>query len=224
MVIEMVAEAEVRDRRLFRWSLLAALLFHLFLFAVHWPSFAGTEPIVRATPKPRLYVVQPIRFKPAPAVRREAARPVARRIPLPDPTPNEPEPVRDLQPVVVEQTLDLLSDAGLALGVPGPPPAEGEGAVRFSAGGPVSEPIRIGGPNPLYPEEARRARLQGAVVLECLIGKEGSVRDIKVLRGLPSGLTEAAVDAVRQWLFKPSMLDGKPVDVIYILTVRFNLQ
>ena len=49
-------------------------------------------------------------------------------------------------------------------------------------------------------------------------------REAKVLRGLPLGLTESAVDAVRKWKFKPSTLNGKPVEVLYILTVRFNLQ
>jgi TonB family protein len=76
----------------------------------------------------------------------------------------------------------------------------------------------------MYPEAARRARIQGVVVLECIIGKDGIVQDVKVLRGLPLGLTESAVDAVNKWRFKPSTLNNKPVEVLYILTVRFNLQ
>ena len=78
--------------------------------------------------------------------------------------------------------------------------------------------------NPVYPEAARRARIQGVVVLECTIGKDGRVQNVKVLRGLPLGLTETAVDAVNKWRFEPSTLNGKPVEVLYILTVRFNLQ
>lgn len=62
------------------------------------------------------------------------------------------------------------------------------------------------------------------MVLECTIGKTGNVQAVKVLRPLPLGLTEAADDAVRKWKFKPSTLNGKPVEVLYILTVRFNLQ
>ena len=95
---------------------------------------------------------------------------------------------------------------------------------RFVVGGKITEPVRTGGPNPMYPEAARRARIQGVVVLECIIGKDGIVQDVKVLRGLPLGLTEAAVDAVKKWRFEPSTLNGKPVEVLYILTVRFNLQ
>ena len=62
------------------------------------------------------------------------------------------------------------------------------------------------------------------VVLECTIGKVGKVTNVNVLRGLPLGLTEAAESAVKKWTFKPSTLNGKPVEVLYILTVRFNLQ
>ena len=61
-------------------------------------------------------------------------------------------------------------------------------------------------------------------MLECVIGKTGSVQTVKVLRGLPLGLTESAVDAVKKWKFEPSTLNAKPVEVLYILTVRFNLQ
>jgi TonB family protein len=62
------------------------------------------------------------------------------------------------------------------------------------------------------------------VVLECTIGKQGVVQEVKVLRPLPLGLTEAAIEAVKKWKFKPSTLNDKPVEVLYILTVRFNLQ
>ena len=61
-------------------------------------------------------------------------------------------------------------------------------------------------------------------MLECIIGKTGDVQSVKVLRGLPLGLTESAVDAVNKWKFKASTLNNKPVEVLYILTVRFNLQ
>jgi len=105
-----------------------------------------------------------------------------------------------------------------------PPPPEPEGPIRFVVGGNITEPVKLSGPNPIYPEAARRARIQGVVVLECTIGKDGRVQNVKVLRGLPLGLTETAVDAVNKWKFQPSTLNGKPVEVLYILTVRFNLQ
>ena len=91
-------------------------------------------------------------------------------------------------------------------------------------GGTITEPVKIGGPSPIYPDAAIRARIQGVVVLEAVIETDGSVHDLKALRPLPLGLTEAAEDAVKKWRYQPATLEGKPVPVKYIVTVRFNLQ
>lgn len=68
-----------------------------------------------------------------------------------------------------------------------------------------------------------RARLQGVVILESVIDREGRVGQVRILKGLPMGLSEKAVEAVRKWRFKPALLDGKPVPVFYNLTVNFEL-
>ena len=91
-------------------------------------------------------------------------------------------------------------------------------------GGAISEPVKIDGPSPIYPDAAKRARIQGVVVLEAVIGTDGLVQDLKALRPLPLGLTEAAEDAVRRSRYKPATLRGEPVPVKYIIPVRFNLQ
>jgi len=75
---------------------------------------------------------------------------------------------------------------------------------------------------PVYPSEARAAGIRGEVVLEMIIDKSGSVRDVKVVRGLPKGLSRAAVDAVSQWKFKPGTLRGEPVDVVFSVTLNFK--
>ncbi len=75
---------------------------------------------------------------------------------------------------------------------------------------------------PEYPEEARLQRIQGPVVLSALVGANGSVRDVSVISGDPH-LTQAAVDAVRQWRFKPHLVRGKPVDFETQITVNFAL-
>ncbi len=108
---------------------------------------------------------------------------------------------------------------------PGSPVAiDGEKQVyQYVHGGEITEPVRVETPPPDYTAEARRARIQGAVVLQTLIDTEGRVADVKVLRGLPLGLTESAQDAVRQWRFEPATLHGVPVAVQYILAVRFSL-
>jgi protein TonB len=221
-VIEIIAAEEQQDKKFGRLALLFAVIFHVVIFAVSWPSFAGAVKDAAQT-KSKIYVVKQVKFKrPPPRQDQQIPKPRTKKVPIPDPTPDQPEPIRDEDP---DKDIDFIPDDNLILGVPdAPPPPEPEGPIRFVVGGKITEPVKLSGPNPLYPEAARRARIQGVVVLECIIGKTGSVRDVKVLRGLPLGLTESATDAVRKWRFEASTLNGKPVEVLYILTVRFNLQ
>ena len=75
---------------------------------------------------------------------------------------------------------------------------------------------------PLYPPLARSARIQGEVVLRAVINREGNVQDLQVLRGHPM-LVQAALDAVRQWRYRPYYLNGEPVEVETHVTVNFVL-
>jgi len=76
--------------------------------------------------------------------------------------------------------------------------------------------------SPQYPPEAGRARIEGTVVLMALIGKDGSVEDVRVESGLPI-LAQAAIQAVKQWRYKPYLIDGEPVEVDSRITINFNL-
>ena len=102
-----------------------------------------------------------------------------------------------------------------------PPPPKEQAPLRV--GGDVKAPVTISRVEPQYPEVARKARISGIVIVECIIDKSGSVRDVQVLKGLPFGLDQAAVEAVKKWKFKPGTLNGQPVDVIFNLTVNFKL-
>ena len=75
---------------------------------------------------------------------------------------------------------------------------------------------------PQYPPEAGRARIEGTVVLMAVIDKDGSVKEVRVESGLPI-LAQAAIDAVRQWRYKPYMIDGEPVEVDSRITINFTL-
>jgi protein TonB len=75
---------------------------------------------------------------------------------------------------------------------------------------------------PSYPPSARQAHISGSVVLQAVISKEGSIEDVRVVQGDPL-LTSAAMDAVKQWRYKPYFLNGQPVEVETIITVNFNL-
>ena len=98
-----------------------------------------------------------------------------------------------------------------------PPPA----AVRV--GGNIKEPQKIKHVNPTYPDIARQARVQGIVILECTISPQGRVTDVKVLRGIPL-LDGSAVDAVKQWVYTPTLLNGAPIAVKMTITVSFELK
>jgi TonB family protein len=92
------------------------------------------------------------------------------------------------------------------------------------AEGVLDPPIKLGGPVPAYPEEAREAGISGVVVLDTLIDDEGIVQDIVVERSPDESLSDAAMRAVEQWTFQPALLEGEPVTVRFILTVNFRLQ
>jgi TonB family protein len=93
----------------------------------------------------------------------------------------------------------------------------------YRIGGGVSDPVPIYKPEPNYAEEARKARLEGAVLLQIVIDENGSVRDVKVLRSLGLGLNEKAVEAVLMWRFRPAVKEGKAVAVQANVEVNFRL-
>ena len=95
------------------------------------------------------------------------------------------------------------------------------GAVRV--GGNVKAPIKIKDVRPVYPPEAQSAKVTGIVIIEAKVGRDGSVEAAQVLRSIPM-LDQAALDAVRQWVFTPTLLNGVPVPVIMTVTVSFALQ
>ena len=75
-----------------------------------------------------------------------------------------------------------------------------------------------------YTEQARRAGITGDVVLEIVVRRDGSVGDVRVLKGLGGGLNDRAVQAVRQWRFAPATRLGSPVDVVVEVAVEFKLR
>jgi protein TonB len=89
-------------------------------------------------------------------------------------------------------------------------------------GGTIAEPRKLKDVRPVYPPDAIHARVQGVVILECTIDSTGKVVQAKPLRSIPL-LTEAAVEAVKQWEYTPTELNGVPVPVIMTVTVNFKL-
>jgi protein TonB len=109
---------------------------------------------------------------------------------------------------------------GIPKADPPPPPAVPSGPVRV--GGKISAPSKVNNVPPVYPPMAKQARVEGTVILEATISAQGRVTDVKVLRGIPL-LDNSAIDAVRQWRYTPTQLNGTPVPVIMTVTVNFRL-
>jgi protein TonB len=113
---------------------------------------------------------------------------------------------------------------GLETDVPPPPPAAKpvvQEPVRV--GGHIREPQKVRHVSPVYPAIAQAARVEGVVIIEAIIGVDGRVQNTRVLRAEPL-LQQAALDAVGQWTFTPTTLNGVPVPVIMTVTVHFTLK
>lgn len=205
------------DRKFNRIAWAVAIAIHIGLFLLHFPTMQAQT---QEREKQKVYVVQQVRFRPPPPQQQqEIPKPKAKKVPIPDPTPDEPEPIRLEEEI--QQDFDIPTD-DLVFDIPEAPPEQYSGPIRV--GGEVAAPAKIHAPQPVYTEIARKARIQGIVIVEAIINKQGNVTNVKVLKGLPMGLDQAAVDAVKKWKFEPATLpDGRPVDVIYTLTVNFQM-
>lgn len=96
-------------------------------------------------------------------------------------------------------------------------------AGPYQIGGDVSAPHILKSVEPVYPDEARRARAEGTVVLSVVVDASGHATEIKIIRPLGLGLDEKAVEAVKKWKFQPAMRNGEPVPVQVTIEVNFRL-
>ena len=114
--------------------------------------------------------------------------------------------------------------AGVPGGVVGGIPASSTGGLQpVRVGGQIKAPTQTKKVQPAYPPEAQAAKVSGVVILEAVIGLDGKVVNATVLRSVPL-LDQAAIDAVRQWEYTPTLLNNAPVPVIMTVTVTFTIQ
>jgi protein TonB len=193
-----------------------------------WP----TPHIVMAFEPPRVVRLDDIRLPP------QSPRTTASRPPDGPVQPREAAPVAESSDVLPEIRREepigtLTGDPGPIgnpLGGPegniapppaSPPPApQPKAPVRLHSG--IKPPQRLVGIPPVYPMAARAAHKEGLVILEATIDEQGNVTETRLLRSIPL-LDEAAVAAVRQWKFSPTLLNGVPVPIVMTVTVNFTL-
>jgi protein TonB len=112
---------------------------------------------------------------------------------------------------------------GIDVLVEPPPPPRPAGPVRVRVSDGITPPLKIYDVPPIYPPIAQAARIEGVVILEATIDVDGRVVNARVLRSVPL-LDAAALDAVRQWRYTPTRLNGMPVSVVMTVTVSFQLR
>jgi periplasmic protein TonB len=138
----------------------------------------------------------------------------------PDIPPAPPSPPADIVAIGGTGVATDGLPAGDPVIAPPPPPVRKE---PMPVGGVIRPPARVTYVQPVYPPLALAARKEGTVILQAVIDERGNVREVNVLRSIPL-LDDAAVQAVSQWKFTPTLLNGTPVAVSMTVTVGFQLQ
>ena len=179
---------------------------------------AGGPPRARTAPAPR-------RARPAQAafVLREDTPIVMAEPDVLDPEPDDP--CVECLPGDLDGP---VGPGGSGFGPSGDPFGEGQGGepavtAPLRAGVQIEAPRKIRHVDPTYPALAKQAGVAGMVILECVIDREGAISDVRVLKG-HALLNQAAVDAVREWTYRPSLRNGVPVPVVMTVTVRFEMK
>ena len=119
----------------------------------------------------------------------------------------------------------IIGSVPTAAPPPPPPPVKVEKPVtpqRIRVGGNVQQAKLIRQPRPVYPPLAKQARISGHVILNAVIGKDGTIKDLTFASGHPL-LVPAAMEAVKQWVYQPTLLNGEPVEVVTQIDVNFTL-
>lgn len=223
-----------------------------FAFASYWNVSSVLEPNVNVGPVTFFELPPPgggypqhrdptpaTKKEPVPQATTKLIQPTSETVPDKPPMPATP---------AANDSIEDLTATGPATGGPntgtgtgfgdgpgtGPGPGHGDGPdvgpgpgvetapIHLSFG--MTKPEVIHQVQPRYSEQARRAGVQGMVIVEAVIDEQGNVTNVRLIRGLPMALDQAAMQAVQQWQFKPARLNGHPVKVFYTLTVNFTIQ
>ena len=215
------------DKRPTQYSLLTTLLLTILAFYMVWPSFVKHLDIQKKDEQIYIPGGGAMSMK-AMTQKKPERRRVIRQEMIPQLYPDikevqiTPDDTPDLD---IDYHFDDLATDG-STGTMDTGFGDGFGGPVLTAGmGDVPEPVLIYRVEPDYPDEARRSRVDGFVLLEAIVNKRGDVVNIKVLQSPPAkyGFAEKAREAVQQWKFKPAIYKGQPVNVRIRFSVEFSL-
>lgn len=205
-----------------KWIALAvAVSLHVVVLLLQFPEFKRAAVLQK---RDNVIVVKKY-VPPPPRVERRqiVKKKITKKVPIPDPTPDEPEPIREPEPEILDLE-PIPPDFEVLIGTPeAPPPPQ----VLLAGVGDVTNPMLIESSKtkPEYPELARAARIEGNVILQAIIARDGGVGSLEVLRcNRPAmGFEEAAIAAVQSWRYEPATQSGRPVEVYFTVVVDFIL-
>lgn len=196
-----------------------ALLLGLGFYLAHRPHETSTivvpyrelqapPPLTDAPPPPKIAITTPV-------------APPAAAVPVPVPDAEAPQEQKIASQEELSQSTPSVSSEGSDNIVVQPP--SDDDLPKFGDYVYVEElPEAITKIAPVYPDIAREAGVDGQVMVQALVGKDGKVKDVRVVKSIPM-LDQAAVSAVKQWLFKPALSNNKPVAVWVAVPVKFSL-
>jgi protein TonB len=212
-----------------KYTVLVSIVGHtLALAAAIIVPLAATDTIVI----PELTLISfphPPPLPPSPPLPRSAAR---EQVPIVKPTIvveapvgiTAEIPIRRSEPLAgIEYNTGLVQGDDYSAAPPSLPPAPVRAQAPLPVGGDIKPPMKIKDATPAYPAVARAAQVQGIVIVRATIGPDGKVQDAQILRSVRL-LDEAALDAVRQWEYTPTLLNGTPIAIVMTVTVNFRLR
>ena len=219
------ADLKANSQRLFRKALIISAAIHLSLVGIY---------VLTTVWKPRdeaEYTGRVIRMQtlpPPPPLSSAPPPPVIPNQPIVKPTIGTPVPVAD--ELAPEQTISTQQEIA-AMNTPIGAGGSGKDSLVIASSDDMpnegefvyyeDEPTPVTRVEPSYPEFAREAQIQGKVTLHVLVGKDGRVKNVKVIKGV-TGLNEAAVEAIKKWVFKPALSNNKPVAVWVEVPMDFH--
>lgn len=206
------------DGRRLKWAAVVAIAAHMLLFTVMLPDFSRDLPDLTRD----LMIIK--RYEPPPLeqVERKQVKRAATRVPIPDPTPTELEPI---MPDEDEELPDLPVDTVFIADQPLSSPLPGDFLDALDMETVNLQPPRVKHRvQPRYDRERARRGIQGSVDLQILVDAAGLVTFARVVTGSGDDeLDRLALEAVRQWEFVPAVLEGTPVAVRAVVTINFRI-
>ena len=205
-----------------------SLLSHSLVVAIIVVVPLMATDVLPAPWQPMILDVMPVAPIPAPPPLPNIAQPQPRveaAIPIEAPdglTKEPPRPPASVEDTVAPGGTSIIAGEFNENVVFAPPPEPPKRQDPVRVGGQIRAPQRVRDARPVYPQIALAARVQGIVIIEATIGVDGRVANARVLRSIPL-LDQAALEAVRQWEYVPTTLNGVPVPVIMSVTVTFQL-